>query len=222
LILSVFFIVAQASRAAIILLFLFLVFYLTYLLIFKSYKFQVITLFISFLLFISISFFQSNNNFLISRIQSVTNNPVNDSSIEYRLNLYNGAISSFFDYPLLGVGGGNYKLTSIYYNKDFIKGYVIPYHAHNDFLEILTELGVFGFVIYSSIFIILFIFLFKILFSSLSQFKIWIVFTSLLSLTSFFVDSLFNFPASRAVQQMLFMSLIAFIIMFKNHKIHND
>ena len=223
LFLSVFFILAQASRAAIIILIGFLFFYFAYLLINKLFKFQVVILFISFLLFSGISSFQSNDNLIISRLESVSSNFADDSSITYRLNLYKGAISSFFDHPFLGVGGGNYKLTSISYSKDYINGYVIPYHTHNDFLEILTELGVFGFVIYSSIFIILFFYLFKIILDSSSHFNVWISFTSLLSLSSFFIDSLFNFPASRAVQQILFMSLIAFVvILFKNHKTQND
>ena len=50
--------------------------------------------------------------------------------------------------PILGVGLGNWKLVSIDYDKKDIVGYVVPYHAHSDFIQLGAELGVIGFLLY--------------------------------------------------------------------------
>ena len=43
--------------------------------------------------------------------------------------------------PILGVGLGNWKLKSIEYDAKDIEGYVVPYHAHSDFIQLGAELG---------------------------------------------------------------------------------
>ena len=43
--------------------------------------------------------------------------------------------------PIFGVGLGNWKLKSIDYDLKDIEGYVVPYHAHSDFIQIGAELG---------------------------------------------------------------------------------
>ena len=47
--------------------------------------------------------------------------------------------------PILGVGLGNWKIKSIDYDSKDIKGYVVPYHAHSDFIQLGAELGIFWF-----------------------------------------------------------------------------
>ena len=42
-------------------------------------------------------------------------------------------------------------------------GYVVPYHAHSDFIQLGAELGIFGFLSYLGIFVIAIFFSFKIL-----------------------------------------------------------
>ena len=54
--------------------------------------------------------------------------------------------------PIVGSGLGNWKLVSILYDKEFINGYVVPYHMHNDFIQIGTELGIPGFFMYLGLF----------------------------------------------------------------------
>ena len=38
------------------------------------------------------------------------------------------------------------------FDKESISGYTVPYHVHNDFLEVATELGLLGVFFYISIF----------------------------------------------------------------------
>ena len=57
-----------------------------------------------------------------------------------RLQYWVDAITATIDYPLFGVGYGNWKIFSMFYNKNFMRDYVVPYHAHNDFLQIFAEI----------------------------------------------------------------------------------
>ena len=55
--------------------------------------------------------------------------------------------------PIFGVGLGNWKLKSIDYDSKDITGYVVPYHAHSDFIQLGAELGILGFLLYLGIFL---------------------------------------------------------------------
>ena len=48
---------------------------------------------------------------------------------------------------------GNWKIISIKYDSENIQNYIIPYNAHNDFLEAFAETGIFGFIFGKRIFI---------------------------------------------------------------------
>ena len=89
----------------------------------------------------------SNSNNIISRSSTISLS-TKDGSVNQRLRYYNHALSQFIKTPLTGVGAGNWKLHSIDYDKNDINGFIVPYHAHNDFLQILAELGIFGLIFY--------------------------------------------------------------------------
>ena len=64
--------------------------------------------------------------------------------------------------PIFGTGLGNWKLKSIDYDKNDINGYVVPYHAHSDFIQLGAELryywiftlfGVFSWAVYYVLFL---------------------------------------------------------------------
>ena len=57
-------------------------------------------------------------------------------------------------YPILGIGVGNWKIKSIQYAGDSVVGYTVPYHAHNDFLQIFAEIGIIGGLAYLMIYLI--------------------------------------------------------------------
>ena len=80
---------------------------------------------------------------LTERFSNVTN-PRVDESVNERLNFYTTALESIGDNPLLGIGVGNWKIKSIDLSKEIIVSYRVPYFVHNDFLQILAEIGVIG------------------------------------------------------------------------------
>ena len=87
-----------------------------------------------------------------------------EQSSNGRFQYWSDAYEQVSDHPILGAGLGNWKIASISYGKDHIKGYTVPYHAHNDFIHIFTEVGILGGIAYLSLFIILTFFLFRLLY----------------------------------------------------------
>ena len=206
---STFFIIIQGSRGAFVVLVIYLLSYLILFAIKRKFLIQLISLVIVF-----VTTFFVNNNAIVNRVSSIDINT--DSSSSYRFNLYKGVFKSFVDNPLFGTGAGNYKVSSIFYNNTNIESYIMPYHAHNDFLEYLSDLGIIGFSIYISIFIFLFFYIVRII--QFSDKSIQLVgFTCMLSFIAYFFDSLFNFPSSRVIQQLFFMSLISFVLINYNN-----
>ena len=100
--------------------------------------------------------------------------------------------------PFIGVGIGNWKLSSIFYDREDIDGYIVPYHAHSDFIQLGAELGIIGFLLYLGIFLIAGFFVFIIVFKSdLNNDKKEFVFLLLISLAVYFIDANLNFPIAR-------------------------
>jgi O-antigen ligase len=121
-----------------------------------------------------------------------------DSSINKRLRYYEDVATHFVSNPIFGVGIGNWKLSSVYYDREDIDGYIVPYHAHSDFIQLGAELGVFGFLLYLSVFLAGGYFAFIILFKSDIRDKDkWFVFLLITSLGVYFIDANLNFPIAR-------------------------
>jgi O-antigen ligase len=102
-------------------------------------------------------------NFLgpVYKIRALTTFDVSSWS---RIELYETALRIFKSYPVLGSGPGMYEklVNSVEFRP--INGYlgqVVHPHAHNTYLEILSEMGIVGLIGFSSIFIAFFSFLFK-------------------------------------------------------------
>jgi hypothetical protein len=80
-------------------------------------------------------------NFALKRIMSISYSE--EFELGGRPTLWLANLDLFLDHPLLGVGLGN----SMLYTEYFRYGYTIQY-AHNTFIEILTEAGIFGLAAY--------------------------------------------------------------------------
>ena len=122
----------------------------------------------------------------------------NDGSVNQRLRYYEDVLTHITNNPVLGVGIGNWKLTSIDYDKEDITGYIVPYHAHSDFIQLGAELGFVGFFLYLGVFLFAAYFAFVVLFkSNLDKDKKWFVFLLITALGVYFVDANLNFPIAR-------------------------
>ena len=135
-----------------------------------------------------------------------------DDSISKRLRYYEDVLTHMIDNPIFGTGIGNWKFESIRYDRLLIDGYVVPYHAHSDFIQLGAELGFIGFFLYVFIFLSAICFVFYILFRSKIdvQDKLFSFFL-IISLGVYLIDANLNFPIARP-QELAPMALVLALI----------
>lgn len=157
--------------------------------------------------------YENNSLSIGKRLSTLSSkNFLNDTSNKERLAWYKSAIEGINDKPLTGFGLGNWKILANKYANDALRGYTVPVHAHNDFLEVFVELGVIGFLL----FILLFISIFYTLYRYRKEFGTFIIFL-FLAIVTYILDSLLNFPIHRPVAFTNLILVIAFIISKSNN-----
>ena len=121
-----------------------------------------------------------------------------DGSVNQRLRYYEDVLTHMTMHPFLGTGLGNWKIKSIDYDKNDIRGYVVPYHAHSDFIQVGAELGIIGFLLYLGVFVFALIFVLRV-FQSQKATADQKLFIGLLltALAVYTVDANLNFPIAR-------------------------
>jgi len=136
----------------------------------------------------------------------------NDGSVNQRLRYYEDVLTHLLKNPIFGVGLGNWKLKSIDYDSKDIVGYVVPYHAHSDFIQLGAELGIIGFLLYLGIFIWALYYVYILIrFSDLEVNEKVFLFLIITSLGVYSVDANLNFPIARP-QVLVVWTLIMGII----------
>ena len=137
----------------------------------------------------------------------------NEKSSNGRFQYWSDAFEHFQDHPIIGAGLGNWKIASISYGKEHVKGYTVPYHAHNDFIHIFAEVGVLGGVAYLSLFGLLTFYLFRLLYvqrkeGGSSDFSLLLL---VMPFIIYGIDAGLNFPIARPLMQSslaLYMGLL--------------
>ena len=197
-----------ATRSALLCIFLFIICFLPYL-IFKKKLEMLKTLtkviLIPFIISITLnSFIQENSSDnSIDRVLSLTEK--DDKSSSNRISYYKEAFKEFTEEPVFGVGLGNYKIHSARTILNSERYYTLPYHTHNDFLQVLSELSVIGLLLY-----LIFIYggaLFLIIKKKINTEVV--VLLSVLIIYTF--DATFNFPHARPIIQIILALLLALI-----------
>jgi O-antigen ligase len=121
-----------------------------------------------------------------------------------RIHLWKGAIDYSIKHPLLGGGYGNWKLASIPYEKEYTNDLFVPYHCHNDFIEMFADLGVLGGVAFLALFLLIGLAIIQIWKKSTDSNTRLIASIALMAVACYFVDAFFNFPAERTSMQTMF------------------
>jgi len=147
-----------------------------------------------------------------SRLSSL-NNIAEDTSLSQRLRYYGHALKSFTEKPILGKGIGSWEYESIKYEKQEMQNYIVPYHAHNDFLELLAETGLVGALLFFGLIVFVCFNLLKKILDKESDYesKLFSAFL-IISFIVYLIDSSFNFPFARAIQQIHLLFLLAISI----------
>ena len=142
----------------------------------------------------------------------------NDGSVNQRLRYYEDVLTHMSSNPIFGVGLGNWKLKSIDYDAKDIAGYIVPYHAHSDFIQLGAELGIIGFLLYLGVFLWAIYYVYRLIrFSSISIEEKVFLFLMLTALGVYSVDANLNFPIARP-QVLVVWTMIMAIINFYYQK----
>lgn len=122
----------------------------------------------------------------------------------------------FKEDPILGVGLGNWKIATLKEENLTTQESTHYYKAHNDFIEIATETGIFGGLLFLTMFLLTgWIFLRKLLGNASPEWLI-LFFLPAFGLLCYSVDAFFNFPQDRPEIQALFALYIGMAVAFSS------
>ncbi len=198
-------IILLESRSAIFLLFAFYLSILIKNIILKdaysikrfSLKTLALILFLGFY-YQNFSIYLKNKQLSISTIET-------DESFINRANYIDISNEMIKDNPINGFGLGMWKLESLKYFNSKDKSLIVPYYAHNDFIQIITETGFLGIVSY----LLLFLIVIRSLYKDYRREEIG--FYIILSILVMLVDSSINFPFYRPQEIISFIVIFCFI-----------
>ena len=170
------------------------------------------------------------NQDLGDQFRSVTNLNTDVSNLE-RINRWKCAIRMFNNKPLKGYGPGTYQfqyipwqhtneMTYISVSSPFVTENGRGGSAHSEYLLLLSENGILGLVsfliiVFSSVYI-----LFKRINTAINKRQQITTIAILLSLSTYFVHSLFNNFLNVASLSLLFWTLIGFTLSYSSKQIH--
>jgi O-antigen ligase/Flp pilus assembly protein TadD len=191
--------------------------------IFKKDKKWLIALFFIFLM---ITIIYSTDNPLNKSRLTVTERAIStfdeqDPSINTRLLIWKTTFNMIKDKPLLGSGIGTFKMNYLDYQANFLQKYpdYIKYsgkaaEAHNEYLQILAELGIPGFTVFLSTLFVFYSLALKYLKEKHNNQDKIIVFGLLMGITSFLIHSFFDFPYHVPVLGSTFFILLALTVVY--------
>ncbi|MBO5838461.1 MAG: O-antigen ligase family protein [Bacteroidales bacterium] len=139
-----------------------------------------------------------------------------DGNSKGRLLIWKNTVEIIKEKPLSGYGVGNHKLAIMKVECAKKHDYIVSDHAHNDFLEMFSELGIFGCLIYVLTYVFAAIYSLKQMFAKgvneLFRLRAMVGGTIILTYMN---DAMFNFPLERADCQIYLAIGLALLI--SNH-----
>ena len=152
-----------------------------------------------------------NNYSVDERFKSIA-----DGNSKGRLLIWKNTVEIIKEKPLSGYGVGNHKLAIMKVECAKKHDYIVSDHAHNDFLEMFSELGIFGCLIYVLTYVLAAIYALKQMFAKgvneLFRLRAMVGGTIILTYMN---DAMFNFPLERADCQIYLAIGLALLI--SNH-----
>ncbi len=155
---------------------------------------------------------------ITNRIESI--NDSQDQSVKERMLFYTSAIKYISKNPFIGCGVGNWKIKSIELVSENLKSYIVPYNAHNDFLEVFAESGIFAFLA----FVFFFISIIRVYFKKSSlkyrlQNNYETLILLLIPVVTYFIDLNLNFPSTRPYMIFCLLMFISVIHLLEKNEV---
>ena len=206
-----------------IILAVYIIFKFKFLKLFQDNKKWLILIVITFII---ITMIYSTDNPLNKSVITVTQRAIStfdekDPSINTRLLIWGATLDMIKDKPLFGSGIGTFKMNYLDYqadflqnNPDYIKFSGKAAEAHNEYLQILAELGIPGFAFFLLIIFVFYSLALKYLKKKHNNQDKIIVFGLLMGITSFLIHSLFTFPYHVPVLGSSFFILLGLMVVY--------
>lgn len=127
---------------------------------------------------------------------------------------YEMALDDFKANPIFGLGVGNWKLANKdkYFAVSKIEKFIYPLRVHNDFLQVLAEVGIIGFLAYFTLFAVLIICILKLFLTNQNHEDRWMYTVIIFALLGYGFDALINFPLERTPIQGHFVIIASLIL----------
>lgn len=108
-------------------------------------------MFLFYEIIMNVEFFYETIGVRMEDMMAILSNDTTGDEDTSRIQLINLGIDNFFDNPILGVGANNFRVLSetIYPGRNF--------YAHNNYIELLVDVGIIGFLVYYSAYYYLFL-----------------------------------------------------------------
>lgn len=162
---------------------------------------------ISFLIFsvVQINFFPRKSSDIVDRnmVVSGLSTVADEDGGGGRLQMWNFTLDLIKDNPFLGVGAGNWKIAILEKENQIKPNFNLFLHNHNDYLQILAEIGIFGGCCFMFLLILILYYFYKSIKHRNAR-SIELLFLPAFGLVCYSFDSFFNFPYDRPEIQSLF------------------
>jgi O-antigen ligase len=147
------------------------------------------------------------------------------ASLNERILLWKKSFAMIKENPLLGVGPGQWKILLPKYGRiekelpepDGTRSEVWFQRPHNDYIWVLSETGISGFICYLSVFLTIFFYIFKLLSHAENRDAKIFALSMLFGITGYMVNAFFCFPKERIVHNV-FLTLIMSCILSEYHR----
>lgn len=153
----------------------------------------------------------SSRSSAVARVAGLTGR-VEPTSFKVRIAIWANTLAMFQDHPVLGVGTGNFPVLYPLYARRVLEDLEIGRgrsvrEAHNDYLQLLAETGVLGFLAFAWILLALARRFIRDLAAARGQTSCLIGLAAAFGLLAFLFHAFFDFPFQRAVPASLFWIL---------------
>lgn len=141
------------------------------------------------------------------------------TNLDKRIIFWENSVEMVKEHPLTGVGAGNWKINFPKYglgglDYNVVQGITHVQRPHNDYLWVMTESGILGFIFFIGIFVAAFWRLAGNFKTITSKEEMAIDLALVFGLLSYLVFSITDFPLERTSHNFLLMALIAMV--FRN------
>lgn len=146
--------------------------------------------------------------------RAMTASSLHQGSVAERLAMWENSLAMFSDFPLLGVGAGNWKLISPAYGPIAKRQWTdnaMFQRPHNDYLWILSESGIFSLICYLTVLTMALVQSIRTVRIATTSDDVAASFTMLFGLVLFMIISFFSYPKERMVHTMLLALMLASI-----------